>query len=177
MRRNIPAFAIGILALQFQPEIPAWGPWTMAGLFLAAPCLGRPGKAWARGLALLAWVAFGFGWAAWRAETRLADRLIPEWEGRDVEVVGVVAALPQAFNQGSRFEFDLESVATPGARLPSRLMLSWYQGQRDGEIHGGQAVRPGERWRLTVRLKLPHGNANPHGFDYEANCESVRMDT
>lgn len=168
MRRNIPAFAIGILALQFQSELPAWGPWAMAGLLLAAPGLGRPGKAWTRGLALLAWLTFGFGWAAWRAETRLADRLAPEWEGRDVEVVGVVAALPQAFNQGSRFEFDVESVAAPGARLPSRLMLSWYQGQRDGEIHGGQAVRPGERWRLTVRLKLPHGNANPHGFDYEA---------
>jgi competence protein ComEC len=27
---------------------------------------------------------------------------------------------------------------------------------------------PGERWKLTVRLKRAHGNANPHGFDYEA---------
>jgi competence protein ComEC len=25
----------------------------------------------------------------------------------------------------------------------------------------------GERWRLTVRLKAPHGNRNPHGFDSE----------
>jgi competence protein ComEC len=29
-------------------------------------------------------------------------------------------------------------------------------------------VRAGERWRFTVRLKRPHGNLNPHGFDYEA---------
>ncbi|MDO8438686.1 MAG: DNA internalization-related competence protein ComEC/Rec2, partial [Telluria sp.] len=28
-------------------------------------------------------------------------------------------------------------------------------------------VQPGERWQLTVRLQRPHGNANPHGFDYE----------
>ena len=28
--------------------------------------------------------------------------------------------------------------------------------------------RTRERWRLTVRLRQPHGNANPHGFDYEA---------
>lgn len=28
-------------------------------------------------------------------------------------------------------------------------------------------VRAGERWRLTVRLRRPHGTANPHGFDYE----------
>ena len=29
-------------------------------------------------------------------------------------------------------------------------------------------VHPGERWQFTVRLKRPHGLANPHGFDYEA---------
>jgi competence protein ComEC len=29
-------------------------------------------------------------------------------------------------------------------------------------------IHPGERWQLTVRLKRPHGLANPHGFDYEA---------
>ncbi|MGH8819736.1 MAG: DNA internalization-related competence protein ComEC/Rec2, partial [Rhodoferax sp.] len=28
-------------------------------------------------------------------------------------------------------------------------------------------VRAGERWRMTVRLKAPHGNSNPYGFDYE----------
>ncbi len=28
-------------------------------------------------------------------------------------------------------------------------------------------VAPGERWRLTVRLKQPHGSRNPFGFDYE----------
>ena len=26
----------------------------------------------------------------------------------------------------------------------------------------------GERWRLVVRLKRPHGTVNPHGFDVEA---------
>ncbi|MFZ6767103.1 DNA internalization-related competence protein ComEC/Rec2 [Undibacterium sp. Di26W] len=29
-------------------------------------------------------------------------------------------------------------------------------------------IQPGERWQLRVRLKRPHGNANPYGFDYEA---------
>ena len=28
-------------------------------------------------------------------------------------------------------------------------------------------VKPGESWKFTVRLKRPHGNANPHAFDYE----------
>jgi competence protein ComEC len=30
-----------------------------------------------------------------------------------------------------------------------------------------QSLRAGDRWRMTVRLKAPHGNSNPHGFDYE----------
>ena len=30
------------------------------------------------------------------------------------------------------------------------------------------ALGAGERWRLVVRLKRPHGTVNPHGFDVEA---------
>jgi competence protein ComEC len=28
-------------------------------------------------------------------------------------------------------------------------------------------LRAGERWRMTLRLRAPHGSRNPHGFDYE----------
>ena len=167
MRLNILAFAAGILLLQMQPELPSGGAWAMAALLLALPVLFSPRIGW-RALALLAFLVAGLGWATWRAENRLAEALGAEWEGRDVEVVGVVAALPQGFAQGSRFEFDVETVATAGAVVPAHLNLSWYQGRRDDEDFVGQAVQAGERWRLTVRLKRPHGNANPHGFDYEA---------
>ncbi|MGB9193319.1 MAG: DNA internalization-related competence protein ComEC/Rec2, partial [Azonexus sp.] len=107
-------------------------------------------------------------WAAWRADIRLADALPAAWEGRDIEVVGVIAALPQDFSQGSRFEFAVEKVSTVAAVVPQRIMLSWYQGQRDDEEFIRQPLKPGERWQMTVRLKRPHGNANPNGFDYEA---------
>jgi competence protein ComEC len=30
-----------------------------------------------------------------------------------------------------------------------------------------QVLKAGERWQMTVRLKAPHGNSNPFGFDYE----------
>jgi len=39
------------------------------------------------------------------------------------------------------------------------VRLSWY---RDAPV-----LRAGEPWRLTARLKPPHGFANPGGFDYE----------
>jgi competence protein ComEC len=125
-------------------------------------------------LSCISCVLLGFAWAAWRAEFRLADELPEDWEVRDIQVVGVVAALPQHFERGERFAFDVESVLTPDARVPEHILLSWYRAWNDadeeasGEGRGGPILHPGERWRFTVRLKRPHGNANPHGFDYEA---------
>ncbi|MCG2578094.1 DUF4131 domain-containing protein [Dechloromonas sp. XY25] len=166
MRLNILAFAAGILCLQMQPELPAWVGWLAGGLLLVLPRLMRRNGP-TRILAGIGCLIIGFAWAAWRAEIRLADHLGAEWEGRDVEVVGVVAGLPQDFSGGTRFEFDVVRVAA-GAVVPARLMLSSYQGRRDGERSEPLAVRPGERWQFTVRLKRPHGNANPGVFDYEA---------
>lgn len=166
MRLNILAFAAGILCLQVQPELPAWGGWLAGGLLLLIPALFRRHPLVRLSFALGCF-AVGFSWAAWRAEVRLADHLGSGWEGRDVVVVGVVAGLPQDFPGGSRFEFDVEH-ATDGAVVPGKIMLSWYAARRDKESVERLAVRPGERWQFTVRLKRPHGNANPNGFDYEA---------
>lgn len=166
MRLNILAFAAGILFLQMQPELPAWYGWLAVGGLLLLP-LGFRRHRLTRILAALACLALGFGWAAWRADSRLADQLAAEWEGRDVAVVGVVAGLPQEFAGGTRFEFDVEQAAG-GAVVPGRILLSWYAGRRDSERTEALVVRPGERWRLTVRLKRPHGNANPGVFDYES---------
>ena len=167
MRLLIVAFAAGVLLLQVQPELPAWGPWALGGALLLLPHLAWPGRL-SKLLAIVACFALGFAWADWRAEIRLADHLATEWEGRDIELVGTVAALPQDFSNGTRFEFAVETTLTATAVVPQRIMLSWYQGRRDDEQFERLAVRPGERWRLMVRLKQPHGNANPNGFDYEA---------
>jgi competence protein ComEC len=172
MRLAILAFAAGVIALQVQPELPVAWPWAFAGLAGAAlaviPVSTAGLRRVFRGIGIFACVALGFAWAAWRADVRLADELPSAWEGRDVEVSGIIAGLPQDFANGTRFEFAVETVSTAAAHVPARIMLSWYQGSRDGEDFVRQSVRPGERWRFTVRLKRPHGNANPHGFDYEA---------
>ena len=80
---------------------------------------------------LVSCVFLGFSWAGWRAQARLADHLPEVWEGKDVELVGVVAALPQRFEQGERFTFDVEKVLTPDARVPRRISLSWYRSWDD----------------------------------------------
>ena len=116
----------------------------------------------------------GFGWATWRAQLRLAESLPHVLEGRDIVVVGTVAALPGSDARGVRFPFTVESVAgrDPDGRVlvvPSHLSLGWYRPRHGDAIDGGSVpdIRPGQRWRLTVRLKRPHGSANPFGFDYE----------
>jgi competence protein ComEC len=40
--------------------------------------------------------------------------------------------------------------------------------RKDGAIDEVPKIAAGERWRLVVRLKRPHGTVNPHGFDVEA---------
>ena len=142
------------------------GVWGLCALLLLIPAWRWPGLA-TRGLAFFACLIVGFSYAAWRADIRLADELPAAWEGRDIEVVGVVAGLPQDFSQGTRFEFAVETALTASAVVPAKIMLSWYQGRGD-EAPERRRIKPGERWKMTVRLKRPHGNANPYGFDYEA---------
>ena len=111
----------------------------------------------------------GFFWAAFFAQLRLADTLPERWEGRDIQVSGVVSSLPVSNERGLRFEFDVERVIVAGAKVPAHIQLSWFDGGFGKPAqHAIPPLHPGERWELTVRLKRPHGNANPYGFDYEA---------
>jgi competence protein ComEC len=89
--------------------------------------------------------------------------------GRDITITGVVSSLPQSYERSLRFEFHVEQVLTSDARVPQRIVLSWWgSAARDDRPATLPDLHPGERWQLTVRLKRPHGLANPHGFDYEA---------
>lgn len=145
-------------------------------------CRAAAGTCWRRraGVAVLA-AGCGFAWAAWLAQGRLDERLPETLAGRDIEVVGVITGLPKRQDDTVRFVLNVEasSVGKAAAEnvqpmgagaapaVPSRLALSWYPPRR-GDTLPPPPLRPGERWRLTVRLKPPHGLANPHGFDYEA---------
>lgn len=166
MRLSILAFAAGIFWLQQQSRLPESGTLFLC-LLLALVLTGALLRWWRRGWwlgALPTALLAGVLWASSLASARLDDALAPEWEGREVTVVGVIADLPQQLPHGQRFLFQRESCETPDARVPEKLWLGWYGGGRVGAAD----LRPGQRWRLTLRLKRPHGHANPHGFDYEA---------
>jgi competence protein ComEC len=175
MRFNIVAFALGVCLLQQQPQLP---PLAWAALLLPLLLVCRwlrlhaaNGRGTALAAALLATALFaaaGFFYAAAWAQWRMADRLSPQWEGVDLALTGVVAGLPQPFEGGVRFDFDVEQVNPAEARLPRRIALSWYNGSSREEFQDIAPMRAGERWRFSVRLRRPHGSANPHGFDYES---------
>ncbi len=126
--------------------------------------------AWRAGWVLLALACVAAGVAGLRGAVLHHVALAPALEGRDIAVVGVVAAMPQRFDNGLRFRLDVTSarVDQQAVKLPPRIYLSWYgAGTEPLLARPVPDVRAGERWQITVRLKAPHGNLNPHGFDYE----------
>ena len=116
-------------------------------------------------LRLLAFFLAGFFWAAWHGSVSLQSELGTQWYGRDVQLEGVISGMTQPFPRGTRFQFDVERAITPGARIPSRIAITWYRGANPDDL---PALQAGQRWQFTVRLRPPHGNYNPHGFDLEA---------
>ncbi|MCX7258425.1 MAG: DNA internalization-related competence protein ComEC/Rec2 [Polaromonas sp.] len=147
------------------------------------PGSGRAGAA--RLAVLLVAALLGFGLTGWRASAFDATRLSPALEGRDIEVTGQVLAMPQGGEDAVRFRLGVASARLDGqlVALPPQLLLGWYAGFGGREAKSApddsadasdlalarqpQPLQAGERWQMTVRLKAPHGNSNPHGFDYE----------
>ncbi|MET0964143.1 MAG: DNA internalization-related competence protein ComEC/Rec2 [Noviherbaspirillum sp.] len=171
MRCLLLGFASGAGLLQTRAELPsAWLFFVLLAMAAATAWLGRRAQHSASRAAvrLACGALLGFLWAALFAQHYLARELPRELEGRDLVVTGVIDSLPYRFERGLRFNFAVEQAAgLEGAplRLPPRLALSWYAEPRAAPP---PALQPGERWQLQLRLKRPHGNANPGGFDYEA---------
>jgi len=157
----LSAFAAGVALLQTRADLPIapWA-WIAAALALGAIALMWRSRREAIVAGALAAALAGFGYAAWRAEVRLADALPPAWEGVDLAIVGIVDDLPDRSPQGVRFAFAVERVETAGAIVPRRVSLAWSaERDADGDAADAPEVHAGERWRLTVRLKRPHGYA------------------
>lgn len=89
--------------------------------------------------------------------------------------------MPQRTDAGLRFRFAVDAAQRTGAageavQLPPNIQLGWYGGVARTDTADPAVwqlssqppdVRAGDRWRLTVRLKAPHGQSNPHGYDHE----------
>lgn len=164
-------FALGVGVAQLIPVLPLRGISVLfvcfslsAGVFLLLRKTRAP-----TALALSLAFVLGASFTTLRADLRMSQVLPVEWEGRDIELVGIIDELPQADAQGVRFAFAVEQVITPKAAVPPRIALGWYKATIK-ELQGEPlpTIHAGERWQLTARLKRPHGYSNPNGFDVEA---------
>ena len=149
----------------------------LSGIIITLQCRDLPGAEWAYLLPLLALLAIqkrlvlavpaallcGFLYTLMVADGILANSLDEHFEGKDLQVTGTIASLPEQKDKQLRFMFDVESVTLNHQSIqgPGKIRLSWY-GRNIPDL------RAGERWLLNVRLKRPHGFSNPGGFDYEA---------
>ncbi len=182
------AWCVGV-ALQLQQPF-LWSAGVYGALAALALCVLGLTRWWCRSFkrdgrwreVATSWLGVSLGWgllsfactgghALWAS-----PGLDPALEGQDLDLVGVVEAMPQRQDIGWRFRFRVEQASLAhGAQsvsVPPRIQLGWY-GQ-DGVTDSGwnvlalpEPVTAGERWRFRVRLKAPHGHLNPRGFDYE----------
>jgi competence protein ComEC len=135
----------GILAVYALPHLP---PWPVLLVPLPLCLLRGPHRAWL-GAALL-----GALLATVQADARLQARLPHSDEPQDIWLSGVIASLPESKGRDLRFLF------APEVGALQRVRVTWYR-------HDA-TPRAGDCWRLLLRLKSPHGQMNPGGFDYEA---------
>ncbi len=77
--------------------------------------------------------------------------------GTDIELQGYIANLPVVKGAVTRFDLDVRDLGS--APFNGKIRLSWFEAPQ---------LTAGEHWRLTVRLRQPHGFASPGAFDYEA---------
>jgi competence protein ComEC len=159
------AAALGIASISVFPELPppfvAWAALPLIVLWRLYPrATGTP----------LIFLILGMLWGIHYGHALLEQRFPRQYEAIDLWVDGKVTGLPvHSQRRGEpvqRFDFKLESGLCPAVVEQGQciagvkqLRLSWY---------GQDALQPGQRWHLRVRLKRPHATANPAGFDYQS---------
>jgi competence protein ComEC len=156
-KAGLPVYALcflsGIALLQFFTDLPDifWVSFLPVSLFLIK--FSPP-------LRLISLAAFGFLWALLSAHWYFMHLLPESMIGEDIWIEGYISEIPGKEGRVQRFPMTLSHADTPHDYFPKHIRLSWYGAK--------QQVNAGEKWRLLVRLKPPHGFSNQGGFDYES---------
>ena len=181
MRMLLAAFIAGESLFLFLPSLPdsSWLLWGVGLSILmislacwqsmrAKECLTY----WQKLFLALVLCLVGVVWSWYLADQRQRHLLPEMYEGVDLLLVGVVDGLPKVNDEGVRFSLSLERIELEDQtkqidleKFPTRVSLGWYSGWNKSATI--PTIQPGQRWKLPVRLKRPHGSMNPHGFDFE----------
>lgn len=154
---------IGVCLVQQWPELPEQ-PLLVAAVLVTlgfgVMCL-RAARIRLLGACLIS-LSLALTWSTALALWRLADALPDHEDDKVTRVKVLVADLPAQSDNGVRFTGVLEDAQAHG--LPQRAMIFWPQACT-GDC--AAAIEPGQRWRMALRFRQPHGRMNFAGFDTE----------
>ena len=108
----------------------------------------------------------GFVYASFCAHAVMAHRLqgAPA-SGAEFEVSATIVDLPKRIERQTRLSL----------RLESSLELGGVRNVRVG-FYGDAQLRAGEQWQMRLKLRRPHGEVNPGGFDFERAAAANQID-
>ncbi len=173
MRRLSLGLLLGCLSALFLSTLPEFG-WSTLILImgLSTFVLSLLTLRFQTALLLSSTFLIGVGYSTGVAQSLLTQRVPPELEGQDIEVVGQVLDLPSVEGKSIRFTFEVSTANAVSHGLPKpnlgRIKLTGYQTQT-------LPLHAGESWQLKVRLKQSSGFINQHGFDYERWLATERI--
>ena len=176
MQSAIVGFILGIAWLQQQSTLPnktfLFGLGFLSVLLFSLsfiPVLVRRVPLANPALRLAAGTASGILWSSLLALHTLSQSLPDALENKNLIVTGTVASLPQTTDENTRFQFRVEKAVYQNRYvvIPDTILLSWKRSHAAFTNKGTANLSPGQKWQFNVRLKRPHGTANPGGFDYE----------
>ncbi len=153
----IAAFVLGVTMLWFLSL--RWPWWSYVIIITAGISVLR----WR----LLPWIVllsgFVVGWTyafLW-VEYQAQQYLPRDNDGQVISAEGYVVGMPENDSYRLSFQYKATRVCVNGACIKRNalLQLSWYGAYPQ--------LQPGQRWRLQLKVRRPHGLANPGGFDYE----------
>ncbi|QDH71792.1 DNA internalization-related competence protein ComEC/Rec2 [Lysobacter alkalisoli] len=154
----------GITAMLLLPRMP---PWPLCAALLAVGFA----LLW-RGRRVAAAALLGAGLAGLHVVHALSLQLPVALERSDIVVSGRIVDLPEHDPRRTRFAFRVARDGGQHDALRGRLLrLAWY----DDDIEARSALRAGQHWRFTVRVRAPRGLSNPGGFDSEKYALARRI--
>lgn len=148
------SFLFGNLALQHLSQLPSvWFLLASIIFFLMSWLIAKNQLT-----KILLCFALGFCWTGLYAHYSLRWTLPKNIEKKTIVVSGNIASIPN--RRQDRVGFLLKTKKIAGRSVNTIIKLNWYS-------KNTPMLQLGDEMQLNVRLKRPHGNLNPGGFDYE----------
>lgn len=111
-------------------------------------------------------IIFGYFWGEINVYFHSQQKLPLTLENKAITVEGRIASVPNIIDNSAQFQFQID---TKNA-WHGKVMLSWYNNFNHNQKLSATfaQLKPGQKWRFTIKLKRPRGYSNPGSFDYEA---------